>query len=567
MIMSGTSKEQMLDNILLVDVESKNASVTVCHCHFWPLLHKKAMNGHASPCPRCGAVRTSPDGETFDPHVVPQSGSPHHRLLNSNEPPEAPVVPFIHSVLLRIGTHLACLDDEISSLRAQLELLEKGRASLSDYHMQNKGIVSPLRRMPPEVLGEIFSWTLLSVEEAWSCDRFKKSPWVLTHICSRWRSISLATPSLWSQVIINYHQGFVPPLAAIETQIERAHTLTIHFFPTSNQDPGPQLEMFELLAKHSLRWEVLCLGITRAMLPALTVLRHRVPLLRRLWIQSSDEGNDEAFLDSVDCFFTAPSLVDVGVFDPYFSVSIPMPVHQLTRYELEGSLDMHLHLLGLAENLIEARIDVDISRDTLSQSVVHLSLRRLYVSNTALLDYITAPALEELGMWVTKKSSPHLAPFIDRSSCPLRRLCLRGSPRSREATEILSKGSSITELVIISVHDYAEDAADALMSTLTVSDLTQNTVLAPQLQCIFVGCEHETAMHYMKYVEMLESRWKSPGYALTAGALIIEDGLRPDSTTLSRLNSLRQSGLDLLLLEGSAALVVLQGWAYQTASS
>ncbi|KAJ7467779.1 hypothetical protein B0H11DRAFT_1664285, partial [Mycena galericulata] len=130
--------------------------------------------------------------------------SPHHRFLNSNEPPEVSFVPFIHSVVSRTGARLASLDDEISSLRAQLELLEKERASLFSYHMQNKGIVSPLRRMPPEVLGEIFSWTLPSPVETWSCSRFDESPWVLTHICSRWRAISIALPSLWSQVIIHY---------------------------------------------------------------------------------------------------------------------------------------------------------------------------------------------------------------------------------------------------------------------------------------------------------------------------------------------------------------------------
>ncbi|KAJ7498230.1 hypothetical protein B0H11DRAFT_1999113, partial [Mycena galericulata] len=424
----------------------------------------------------------------------------------------------------------------------------------------NKGIVSPLRRMPPEVLGEIFSWTLPLPVETWSCSRLDESPWVLTHICSRWRAISLATPSLWSQVIIDYDQGFVPPLAAIEAQIERAHALTIHFFPTSDQSPGPQLEMFEFLANYSLRWEILCLGVTRAMLPALTVLRHRVPLLRTLWMQSSDEDNDESLIDSVDCFVAAPSLVDVGVFDPYHTVSIPMPVHQLTRYEIEGSLNMHLHLLELAENLIEARIEVDFSRETLSHAVVHLCLRRLYVSNTAILDCITAPALEEVAVWVTERGSSHLAPFLERSSCPLRRLCLRGSPASQTTSEILLKFPSIIELFIISA--YTEGVVDNLISTLVVAGCPG---LAPHLRCIHLGCEYRRAIDYARYVEMLESRWKSPDCALTAGTLLIKDGLHPDSTTLSRLDSLRQGGLDLLLLEGPAASASLRGWVYQTA--
>ncbi|KAJ7483482.1 hypothetical protein FB451DRAFT_991164, partial [Mycena latifolia] len=65
--------------------------------------------------------------------------------------------------------------------------------------------LSPLRRMPPELLGEIFSWTLPSVQEALGRRRFqdKHSPWVFTQVCHRWRAVALSTPSLWSQIVIN----------------------------------------------------------------------------------------------------------------------------------------------------------------------------------------------------------------------------------------------------------------------------------------------------------------------------------------------------------------------------
>ncbi|KAJ7498224.1 hypothetical protein B0H11DRAFT_2383288 [Mycena galericulata] len=88
---------------------------------------------------------------------------------------------------------------------------------------------------------------------------------------------------------------------------------------------------------------------------------------------------------------------------------------------------------------------------------------------------------------------------------------------------------------------YAEDAADALMSTLTVSDLTQNTVLAPQLQ----GCGYRTAIYYARTIR------RNAGIPLEITGLrthrrrTANRGRPPPRFTT--LNSLRQGGMDLLL--------------------
>ncbi|KAJ7753135.1 hypothetical protein DFH07DRAFT_709866, partial [Mycena maculata] len=97
------------------------------------------------------------------------------------------------------------LDDEISRLQDRLKLLEEQRASVSTYRAQNVVILSPLRRMPPEVLGQIFLWTLTSdVARNWCNFSTKDSPWVLTQISSHWRSISILIPSLWSRINLDY---------------------------------------------------------------------------------------------------------------------------------------------------------------------------------------------------------------------------------------------------------------------------------------------------------------------------------------------------------------------------
>ncbi|KAJ7780106.1 hypothetical protein DFH07DRAFT_793791 [Mycena maculata] len=76
--------------------------------------------------------------------------------MNTNEPPEDPESTLLRSVVSKTKTRLACLDDEISLLKDRLKRLEEERAARSDYHARNVGILSPMRRFPPEILTEIF---------------------------------------------------------------------------------------------------------------------------------------------------------------------------------------------------------------------------------------------------------------------------------------------------------------------------------------------------------------------------------------------------------------------------
>jgi hypothetical protein len=182
--------------------------------------------------------------------------------LNTNEPPDDPELALIHSVISDADARLACLDDEISTLEEKLQQLEEEHASLSHYRTRNKAILSPLRRMPSEVLGEIFLLTLPSVmADLGPKDYLAGSPWVLPHISSRWREISLSTPSLWSRIALNYSQTSFS-LSPIEAQIQRARNLKIHFYGSETADAGSQIQMFQLLSQHSSRWEELCLGLT-----------------------------------------------------------------------------------------------------------------------------------------------------------------------------------------------------------------------------------------------------------------------------------------------------------------
>ncbi|KAJ7147719.1 hypothetical protein C8R43DRAFT_1010485, partial [Mycena crocata] len=158
---------------------------------------------------------------------------------------------FLRSAVPQTDAMLALLGAEISQLRDLLSGLEAEHASLSRYLAQNCTILSPLQRMPPEVLGEIFSGTLSPASDAREHQKFQitDSPWILTHINRRWRVIAISNPSLWSRVVISYRPHINPsrlyPIAMVQTHTARAQKLKIHFYGCqTSRTPGPKCRYF-----------------------------------------------------------------------------------------------------------------------------------------------------------------------------------------------------------------------------------------------------------------------------------------------------------------------------------
>ncbi|KAG7453256.1 uncharacterized protein BT62DRAFT_878843, partial [Guyanagaster necrorhizus] len=80
------------------------------------------------------------------------------------------------------------LVEYLAHLDAEKKVMEE---ALAIY----KRVLSPVRRLPPELLMEIFSWTRNS--QSYHVHRMKGSPWVVSHVCKTWRAAALSCPELW----------------------------------------------------------------------------------------------------------------------------------------------------------------------------------------------------------------------------------------------------------------------------------------------------------------------------------------------------------------------------------
>ncbi|KAF8213683.1 hypothetical protein K438DRAFT_1550126, partial [Mycena galopus ATCC 62051] len=124
--------------------------------------------------------------------------SPFILRLGTNYCPTDEEVAEIKSHLVEPSLRLKELDDKIAELQKAIDKLAEERDGLGAYVGAHKALISPVRRLPLDIIQEIFIACLpthrncvMSASEA---------PILLGRICSSWRALSLSTPRLWASL-------------------------------------------------------------------------------------------------------------------------------------------------------------------------------------------------------------------------------------------------------------------------------------------------------------------------------------------------------------------------------
>ncbi|KAF7358575.1 F-box domain-containing protein [Mycena sanguinolenta] len=359
----------------------------------------------ASLCSSCDAalILTS-DAFNFSLTTDPRTLVRFLHLSSTNEPPLEPESSIVRPIAEKTSARLAALDAELSRLKGRVRELEDERAPLSGFHAQNMRILWPMRRIPPEILGEIFSWTLPSAYDIFDIE---DCPWILTCVCASWRALAPSKPSLWSLIVIDFTNKTQYPLEMIRIQLKRARLLKIHFFGDEMCESPLQIALFTLLAGSYTQWEELNIRLTSDLVPILMDLCQDPRALRKVRVQWDTAESQPSEYNSVDFLRTAISLVDISVHCEYQFLPTRLPVvHHLTRYDFDAPWTTHAQLLRSLPNLEEVRIcrEFDSSLDWPHQGphpgqpIELLRLQRLFVNASTSLDYLRAPSLEEIAI-------------------------------------------------------------------------------------------------------------------------------------------------------------------------
>jgi hypothetical protein len=97
--------------------------------------------------------------------------------------------------LAQISSKINASEDALAQIvadsRCAINSMLKDRTALEDKIFHTMAYLSPIRRLPFELLRQIFMFDF----ETYPC-----CAWVLCAVCSLWRKTALSMPKLWSKV-------------------------------------------------------------------------------------------------------------------------------------------------------------------------------------------------------------------------------------------------------------------------------------------------------------------------------------------------------------------------------
>ena len=113
----------------------------------------------------------------------------------------APNRQVVKQYLLDGELELRGFHSEINRLKAKITVLETMREALNEKLRKYKSLLSPIHRLPPEVLVEIFR---LSYGKGYLGIKAVPQAILLSRVCSRWRQVTLSAPQLWASVCVPF---------------------------------------------------------------------------------------------------------------------------------------------------------------------------------------------------------------------------------------------------------------------------------------------------------------------------------------------------------------------------
>ncbi|KAJ7134681.1 hypothetical protein C8R44DRAFT_771133 [Mycena epipterygia] len=236
--------------------------------------------------------------------------SPFAARLGTNYCPEDNEVAEIKALLLEPTLRLKRLDDEIAEMHKALEKLIAQRDTLGAYVEGHKALISPVRRLPLDIIQEIFTACIpthrncvMSASEA---------PVLLGRICSSWRTLSFSTPRLWATIHVVeptrpygitsplFEKKWIERLETMQTWLGRSGQCPLSISLESGQTenavtpppldtPSPPDLFLRALIPFAPRWEHISFTTTTVALETLfNITEAGVPLLKSVALALQD---------------------------------------------------------------------------------------------------------------------------------------------------------------------------------------------------------------------------------------------------------------------------------------
>ncbi|KAF8055529.1 hypothetical protein FPV67DRAFT_815799 [Lyophyllum atratum] len=323
--------------------------------------------------------------------------------LHSNYVPSLEEVLLIDELLEDPSKRILQLDQTITRLQAEIDLISCERAQILDKIGPYKALISPMRRLPSEILQEIFVRCLPTHHNALMDST--EAPLLLGRICSGWRRASRSNPLLWATIHISpifelscagVDDKWTTLQIAIKEWLERAGHCPLAISLKEHFD-GPSPAVMKTVTQFSKRWKHINFVLVDLPTSPVTKLSsHDVPILESISI--------------------APFLREVRVLHPqYHYRPDQLRWEQLTHlhvHNITGYTTGFLEILGVARNLIDCSLHVGPCQ-TLADlpAPIHLlSLTTFSLTGSPnllkLLQYLDLPRLRSFNFCVRSHYEP-----------------------------------------------------------------------------------------------------------------------------------------------------------------
>ncbi|KAJ7631368.1 hypothetical protein DFH06DRAFT_1224340 [Mycena polygramma] len=497
-----------------------------------------------------------PSDKSVDPSTISRD------ILDTNDPPADFNISSIREFVSRGSARRAVLDSKIAPLKAELKKLVDERNALDTEIRKHEGAISPLRRLPTEVICIIFTLALPPFAYSSNVMNVHEGPWVLSAVCSRWRTIALSQPCFWTHLSLDFTNS--PPespslpalLPTLEAQLERSQQSPLHVtFRTFYEMDIEEREqrVLDLIMLHCDRWETIDFTVPWMLFtsPCFEDIRDELPLLSSLDISVQEFDDD---LGSVfDVFQSCPRLEEVyfnaGCYGEDHAIVADLPFSQLRRYSASNSWANHALVLHSASNLVDCVLRVIPPAHSMTGRAIALPhLLRLSVSTNAFLDLLDAPVLQEL---YCCDQSDHLYPFLARLPKLQKLVVVAETASALEVAHLLHAALTITTLCLYLPTVVSSDLFSILENP--DSDQDGNAQRIPRLQVLslcLVSTFNEMAARVDQdhLIRALESQRRN---GCLRSLKLYGTTFRPSTITLERMELLRGHGIDIRLFERS----------------
>ncbi|KAK7054702.1 hypothetical protein VNI00_003165 [Paramarasmius palmivorus] len=247
--------------------------------------------------------------------------SPYQNLLQTNYAPSLDEISEIKELIQKPEEDLRTLNEKIAQLQVE-------RDKLQSFVNEHQALLSPARRLPRDVLAEIFLQCL--PRDHLPVRSVAEAPLLLTNICRSWREIAITTPRLWRAIHFvfptlagfytlddSFRSFFRAQKEGLELWLNRSGSVSLviscymHVSDPKLRAVRSELEtmyiqLLELLSYQSQRWKSFyCKGLPAEVISAMCNIE--APRLNSLFLENNGYsfGNPSMSLEAPNFPFHA----------------------------------------------------------------------------------------------------------------------------------------------------------------------------------------------------------------------------------------------------------------------